>query len=668
VRCHIDIETFSEANLPKVGVYRYAEHPSTDILCVCYAFDDGPISLWIPSDEVPISLLKNTAAYVEESGGKFYLKETCPTDLKEYIESGGICAAHKAEFERTLLNGHPGQSRGFPITKISQWVCTAAKAAASGLPRALGAACIALDTKHKKQEDGKAHMMALSKPRKKEGSPRWTPQEDPDRFFSLYKYCIDDVKAERDIDQTLPDLSPHEQKIYQLDQIINRRGIKLDQPLVQQTLDLKDQYKELVAERCFDLTGLKPTQTGKLADWIRDRYAIDDLQAPTIKEVLARSDVPKDVRQALRMRTSYSMKAPSKLEAMQRVVCDDGRMHGLFLYWGASPGRWSSRLVQLQNMMRSKLKNDSTAISVIQTQDMEWLRMMFGEYDLMTVFGSVMRGMLIPEDGHDLQCMDYSSIEARIRAWLADDQDALEIYRTHGLMYEHAAAQVYHLPKDEASLRLITGDRRLVGKISDLSLGFGGGGNAYMKMAKQHGVEVDFDRGEEIKFAWRDANPKTVKLWYALENAWRNAVTYPGDVFSVADKKIMFKVDGDFMRQRMPSGRCISYYKPEAHDGCTYMGIDTYTRQWCRTDTYGGSLTQGCTEAIGRDIMAHGMMNLERTGKYPILGTVHDEIITEPREGEGSLEEGLAIMCDAPAWSEGLPVDADGFREKRYRK
>ena len=595
--CHIDIETYSETDLPKAGVYRYAEDPATEILCVCYAFDDEPVHLWVPWEdhELPLELVEALGGLAQNE--YLHFGTVCPDELYDYMDNGGKCAAHNAEFERTILNGHAGQLLGIPETKIRNWHCTAAKAAASGLPRALDGVCKALNTKHQKQTDGKAHMMALSKPRRKDSAPRWTPQEDPDRFKSLYLYCVDDVEAEREVDLTLPDLSPYEQQIWVLDQVINRRGIKIDLPQIHTTMKLRDEYKKVIEAQCVDLTGFKPTQTGKLAEWIREREPLENLTAPVVKDKLAEPDIDPGVRQALRMRTSHAMKAPSKLEAMIRAVCKDERLHGMFLYHGGAPGRWASRLVQLQNMFRSVLKNDDLAIKTIAMDDMDWLKTLFGDYDLMKVFASVMRGMIIPSEGKDLMCMDFSSIEARIAAWLAGSEKLLEIYRTHGMVYAHTAAQIYGLDENDMDVLLNIENNepymRLVGKIGTLSLQFGGGGMAYLKMGAQYGLDVDFERGEEIKNEWRANNKEIVGYWYELEQAWQDAVTFPGSIYKAGI--ILFRVNGDFMEVRLPSGRLMKYYKPRYEGGdCSYEGIDTYTRQWTRVKTWGGKLLQNC--------------------------------------------------------------------------
>ncbi len=245
------------------------------------------------------------------------------------------------------------------------------------------------------------------------------------------------------------------------------------------------------------------------------------------------------------------------------------------------------------------------------------------------------------------------------------------------MAYEHTAAQIYRLPDDEASLILLAEnhtDKRFVGKIGELSLGFGGGWRAYVKMAKQYGVEgISKEFAEQIKEEWRAANVPVTDLWEELEEAFKLAIIYPGEIFKAANGRIMFCCEGRWLKMRLPSGRKIHYLDPEVHDSsrgpvATYMGINTETRQWGRVKTYGGKILQNNCEGIGRDALVHGCFNAEKTGRYPTIGMVHDEGIFEPKIGEGDLDELTELLCDKPSWAKGLPVGGSGFVARRYKK
>ena len=475
--------------------------------------------------------------------------------------------------------------------------------------------------------------------------------------------------AERDLDHAVKDLSKSEQRLFLLDQKINDRGWKVDLERVADVQELITNYKARLVTKMRDLTGLNPTQTQALGEWFRNQgVQIDNLQAQTVKDALKRKDLAQEVRWVLRIYSLHNMKAVSKFTAMERSVCTDERLRGMFLFYGASTGRWSSLIVQLQNLFRPIIEDPELAIEAFRERSVAWIKTLWPQ-NPMKIFASCVRGMLIPGVGRDLLFADFKSIEARITAWLAGQLDMLEIFATHGLAYEYTAARMFGHPTDLEYLKAFEKNfpkLRFLGKIAVLALGYQGGGAAFVKMAKQFGTDVTFEQGESIKWDWRDANPMIVDMWEDVKNAAIAAVENLGTIYR--SNRLMFRVDGDYLYMRLPSKRKLAYFKPEIrNDEITYMGIDTYTRQWKRCKTYGGKLVQNAAEGIARDLMALAMFKLNKM-KYPILGTVHDEIITEPREEFGSVKEVCTVMCDKPDWAEGLPVGAVGFRGKRYRK
>ena len=654
--CSVDIETYSEENL-KGGMYRYAEHPSTEIQCVCYSFDYGPVHLWVPREDVPEDALPDNI------DGDIHVSLECPFDLASWIEDGGECRAWNAQFERTLMNSHAGKAIGIPRAGIEQWVCTAAKGATMSIPRALGNAAKAVGTALK-DEDGKTTMMALAKPRTGKVK-RYSIEEFPQRYKILYGYCADDVRAESALDQYLPAMSPGETRAFHLDQRINERGVKVDQAAVANAMHLVSNYRAILEKKCKEWTGFTPGQTAKLSEWIRaEGYDIPNLQAPTLKLAVADPDCPPQVKRIIRLRMLHAMKAVDKYPAIQRAVTADGRLHGMFLYHGAGTGRWSSLIVQLQNLFRPHKDVDANeAIDAFTLRDINWINDMF-KPDPMITLASCVRGMLVPEKGKDLLALDYAQIEARVIAWLAGQDDLIEVFISGRDVYKHAAAGIFGVKYED-----VTDDQRFIGKVAVLALGYQGGKVAFAKMAKTYGADIGENQADGIKNDWRATNRKIVQLWYNLEEAAVQAVANPGKVYQVSGKKIMFKVEGDFLYMRLPSGRRLAYLHPRLNgDGqVTYMGIDTYTRQWCRCKTYGGKLAENAVQAIARDLLLAGMFKLEEAG-YEIVGTVHDEVITEIPESFGSLDEASQLMCSLPEWAEGIPVEAEGFREKRYRK
>ena len=675
---HVDFETYSKINVNKVGVYRYAEDPSTEIQVVGFAVNDEKPELWVPFH--PTAQQKNEI--IMAVGVKFHWGPVCPDKLRQADQY----RAHNAQFERVMGNSHAGKAINFPRTKIGDWVCTAVKSAAHGLPRALKDVCEALDTAHQKDETNRSSMLKLAKPRKpskNDSRTRWTYENAFDAYIAMYKYNVDDVYAERNVDDEVPDLPPGEQRIYQLDQLINQRGWKIDQDAIGNALYLIADYKSQIRAKCIKITGgkddpskgIKPTQREKLVNWLRDNGCdIANLQAETIRDHL-KVERNKTIRKVLRIRQAHEMKAPSKYSKMLEAVCADGYLRGMFMYYGASTGRWSSKIVQLQNLFRGVLKDPDNAIAAYKELDLSWVMTLFEE-DPMKVFASTIRGMLIPGEGKILRCADYNSIEGRFTAWLAGDEEKLEIYRTHGKVYEHTAAQIFKMPDDLESLlrmKIDHPDERFAGKTSELALQYQGAVGALQRMAKKNsGKEFSDEFALTMVQSWRKANPKTKKLWRNLEDYALLAVENPGKIYET--NRIMFKVEGDYLYARLPSGRRLAYYKPQLRPGeygdqVSYIGVDTETRQWKRVNTYGGRWTENMAQAGSRDIMAHGMMGLHKNG-YQMIGTVHDEVIDEDDivNPHGSLDEMCEILCDQPGWSKGLPLAAEGWEGLRYKK
>ncbi len=483
---HVDIESQSECDLKACGVYKYAEHPSTRITVLGYTFDGITVTLWIP---VPITadIRAQVLARCEEKykGAKFVRIlncSECPAELRDHIEAGGMFVAHNAQFERVVLNGVAGRALNFPKIEIEQTVCTAAKAAAHGLPRGLGDCAKALGT-HNKDEGGRFDMLAVAKPRKPtKANPDkwWTPKNAPDKYVNLYCYNVDDVFAEFEIDEAVPALSEAEQKIYWLDQLINQRGVRVDVKKINEVQFLIDAYKEELAATCEKMTaevidlsgnepvhGLRPTQREKIAEWIRANGwpQLEDLQAETVKQLVKNPDVPEPVKVMLKIYSTYNAKAVAKYPVMLEAACADDRLRGMFLYHGAGPGRWSALIVQLQNLFRPVIEDPEVAIEAFEAASLEWIRTLYPDTDPMKVFASCVRGMLIAADGCDLLFPDFAGIEARVNAWLWGEEWKLQAYRDYDAgpgpdLYVLAYAQMFGIPYDK-----VTKKQRQVGKV-----------------------------------------------------------------------------------------------------------------------------------------------------------------------------------------------------------
>lgn len=697
----LDIETFSECDLKKCGVYRYAEDPSTELLCAVFAFDDEAPQLWVPH-ALPGALKLRIETHVAGLGGKVHYDRTCPGDLRIHIECGGLVSVHNYQFERTVLNGVAGRKVGFPKMTIDQGRCTAAKCAVHGLPRALGDAAKILGT-HPKDDAGRTDMLALSKPRTGK-DPRWTPENAPDRFFNLYTYCIDDVLAERGLDHVVPDLTPAEQKNYQLDQRINDRGVRIDLPAIAHVQRLIDRYKEYLQGVVKTRTGFDPTQTGKLAEWIRAHGypQLENLQAETVRQAVKDEACPDEVKTVLKAYSTYAMKAVSKYESMVRAACKDGRLRGMFLFYGAGTGRWSALIVQLQNLFRPVIDDPDTAIEAFAAEDLEWIKWLYEGTDPMKVFASCVRGMIIPSEGNDLLFPDFASIESRFCTWLWGEEWKLAAFRAFDAgtgpdLYKLAFARTFRVAVDS-----VTKAQRQIGKVLELALQYEGGVGAIVTMADAYGVNLEeladmvwpsiphdvmeqaewawgkydgalpkrtFLALDSVKQMWRRAHPRIVAGWKQLSEAAKLAIQNPGKNYATPNKKIMFSFRKQWLCMRLPSGRVLYYFRPSIDDSDTirYWGVDTYTRRYLRTATYGGKLNENAVQAGSRDVLVPSMFALEEEGYIPI-GSVHDEPITEVPEGFGSVEHACKIMCRELSWAPGLPIAAEGQRAKRYGK
>ena len=761
---HLDIETYSEADLKGGGVYVYADHESTEALVIVYAIGDRDPTCWIPVVNVPGTIIGALQARLMKKFGREIRIATgtsVPEELRQHIEAGGEVAAHNAQFERVVLNGKAGRKIDFPYLKIDQMVCTAAKARAAGLPGALGDACKALGT-HAKDETGKGPMLYLCRPRKG-AITRYTFEEEPEKYVHLYAYCVDDVFAERGLDDVVPDLPPSELDVWRMDQRINDRGVGVDLVSIDHVESLISQYKIHLVQRCSELTrpdkntpGLAPTQREKIALWIREHGypQLEDMQAETVLQVVKDPTCPEDCKTLLRLYSTYNMKAVTKYAAMVAACGTDARVRGMFMYYGAGTGRWSSMIVQLQNLFRPLIKDSDVAIDAFSHRDLDFIRFLY-DIDPMKVFASCVRGMLIPKKGSDLIALDFAGIESRKIVWLFDEEWKIQAFRDadrEPKKYPDNYKLAYGRGFGVDPMSILKDDpRRQVGKVMELAFGFEGGVGACVTMADTYRVDLaelaraalpampiearesaewmwenwECKKGnpsglpyeqyvacDGLKQIWRNLHPNVKQGWKDTIEAAKLAVLNPGQAYAIPNRKLIFMVKGNWLYMRLPSGRKLAYYKPELHQktpkdkwgsalketqeiedelpgletisveqwaqaayidngtkylNLTYMGVDSRTRQWVREGTYGGKLVENAVQASSRDLLVNGMFKMEAAG-YPIIMTVHDEIVAEVMEEFGSLHEAERIMCDIPAWAAGMPMAAEGFRAKRYRK
>ncbi len=635
VTVSIDFETRSAVDLRKTGVYKYASDPSTDIWCMAYKAPwSDDVQVWLPGDEMDVS-------------------------LEDWIVEGGLLSAWNANFERTIWNEIMVGRYQWPRTGIKQWRCTMAQASAMGLPRALGQAASVLGVEEQKDKAGAALMLRMARPRKVNADGSYTWWNTKDKIDTLVAYCIQDVKTELSVAATLNDMPDSERRLYQLDQRINDRGVKVDLDLIERVSKLANSASENIDAEIKRLTNGQvkaATNAMDLTAWLRGYgLKVNSVDKQTVTRMLGMEKLHPIIKQVLRLRQDGAKSSTAKYEAMVNAANADDRMRGLLMYHGAATGRWSGRLVQPQNFPRPQKKQaelDEIIAKLKADEDVS-------EYGAGTVLASdLLRSMLIADDGHRLMFADYSAIEARVLAWIAGQTDLVETFRNGGDVYKEMASAIYNV-----NVESVTDGQRQVGKMAILGCGYGMGGKRFAEQCATMGINVDEDEAKRIVSVYREKNNRIAQYWRDSENDFVEMVKGAGRVGSV--------------ELPLPSGRSLTYHNPRIIQRETPWGamrdtaqvdtLNSVTRQWVSQIIWGGLLTENVVQATARDLMATAMMALELKG-YNVILSVHDEIISEVPDDFGSLEEMIEIMTRVPAWADGCPVNAEGKEGKRYRK
>ncbi len=648
---YVDFETRSKCDLIKEGAWKYSLHPSTEVLCMAWAIDDGEVQLWKAGDPIPKVFLGYNHVIHGVNG-------------REEVISP-LCEAHNAFFELAIWTN----VLKWPAVK---WCCSAAKCAAHSLPRSLDKAGKALGLSIQKDQEGKRVMMKMCKPRKptKHNPAIW--HERPEDFQKLYAYCMDDVRAERALGHALRDLSAQETKVWELDQKINVRGVRVDVDAVQAALDLSEEYTERLNEEMFAATNgevLRASEAGKLTKWCNSMgVAMNSVAKQELADALNNMEMPEEVRTALTIRQRAAKTSVAKYKAMKAATAPDGRIRDLLMYHGASTGRWTGKLVQPQNLPRNNFKGDlEQYFTILKTATPSAFELCFPE--VMETISSLIRPCFIASEGKALFGGDYSSIEARVLLWLAGDERALDLFRHGKDVYLDLASEIYNMrPEDIAK----DSRERQLGKQGILGCGYGMGHAKFLTTCEAYGIEIDEEMAQKVVDTYRNKYHKVKSMWYDMERAAISAVE-TGDMQFCG--KIGWGIDGDFLYAKLPSKRLIAYYKPEVRmtetpwgqekNTLTYMATNSVTRKWERERTYGGKIVENITQGVARDVMAEAMLRCEDAG-YEVVLTVHDEILTE--KGDGNVKEFENLMSALPDWAEGLPVEVEGWSGQRYLK
>ena len=635
---NLDVETFSKADLKKVGLYKYFAHESTEILWIAFALDGGPVTR------------------IDMSDPNY---EHLDTFTRHLMDPWVIKRAFNAAFERAALAAHYGR----PMDPRA-WRCTMVQAAVNGLPMSLDAAAKVLGAQEK-DAAGKALMKLFSmpqKPTKKNGQrTRIGPEDEPDKWIRYGDYCGTDVEAERQVSTRLAKMNPisdFEQALWTLDQEINDRGILVDLDLAANAIQMDEIHRGRNMIAAVQLTGLEnPGSPPQLKAWLHERgLEMGQLTKETIKEALA-DDLEPEVREALELRRLLGKTSVSKYQAILASAGSDNRIRGAHQFYGARTGRWAGRILQTQNLPQNHIEALDVARETVLEGDLETLELLFDSVP--DTLSQLIRTAIIAPPGLVLGSVDFSQIEARVISWLAGEAWRMEVFQGSGKIYEVSASRMFRVPLDQVDKKL-----RAKGKIAELALGYQGAAGSLISMgALTMGLEPR--ELQPLVDAWRRANPAIVQLWEDLEDSVIEAIQ---DGHSKLDRHLAFYYVKGTLYIRLPSGRRLAYAsaRVERFQGRMTVGFMAWIQgKWTRDRLYGGRIAENIVQAIARDLLAEKMLALDQAG-FRIVSTIHDEILMEG--GEGFLEGAMAIMKAPVAWAPGLPLTADGFESPYFKK
>lgn len=639
----IDIETYSDVDLINCGVYKYTDSDNFEILLFAYSVDDGETKI------------------VDLASG-----EKLPEEIMEMLlDDSVIKTAFNANFERICLSRHLGVK-----LKPEAWRCTAVQAAMLALPLSLEVVGVVLGLDKQKMSEGKELIRYFCSPCKATksngGRTRNLPEDAPEKWELFKTYCIRDVDVEKQIRKKLwkYPIPEKEQQLYCLDQRINDRGIMVDRNLVNHAIACDLLYKETATKRAYELSELEnPNSVSQLKGWLTEKgIEVDSLAKATVEELVDKTEG--DVQEMLKLRLAMSKTSVKKYEAIDRSVCRESRVHGLLQFFGANrTGRWAGRLVQIHNLPQNHISDLELARGLVADGRYDDVEMLYESTP--NVLSELIRTAFVAKPGSRFIISDFSAIEARVLAWLAGEQWRIEVFQTHGKIYEASASAMFHIPIEEITK---TSPLRQKGKISELALGYGGSVGAMTAMGALK-MGLSEEELPSLVTTWRNANPHITQFWWAVDEA---------AVKAVRDKKpsrvgrVAFEYSSGILFVTLPSGRKLSYVKPKmgvnkfGREGITYEGIGE-SKKWMRLETYGPKLVENIVQAASRDILAEAMLRLEKEG-FDIVCHVHDEVVLEVPKGVSSVEEINQIMAVNPEWTDGLPLSAAGFESPFYKK
>ncbi len=650
----IDIETYSDINLSDNGVYKYTDTPNFEILLFAYAFDDGPVQI------------------VDLAQGEKLPEKV----LQALLDKNVIKTAFNAQFERVCINKYFG-------IQTENWECTMIKAWSLGITGGLESVgqVIGLERDMQKLMTGKNLIRLFSIPRKitdpnqisiLKKRTRLYPHDRPKEWEQFKTYCIQDVETERAVRDKLSrfPMSETEKQLYALDQKINDKGVMIDLDMAENAIAIDTEQTDRLTKIFQETTGLEnPNSLTDIKAYIKEHVGkvVRSITKDNLDELKDKLEDYPDIVTVLDIRQRLSRTSISKYKKMIDIACHDHRARGLLQFYGASrTGRWAGRLIQVQNLPQNHIKDLDTAREIIKQGDLELLQMLYD--DPSDILSQCIRTAIIPAPGKKFIVSDFSAIEARVIAWMAGEQWRLDVFKSHGKIYEASASQMFKVPIEEIHKG---SPLRQKGKIAELALGYGGAERALTKMGALN-MGLTKEELPELVKQWRTANPQIVQLWHETENKVieailaRTTVKIKNNLTAIYQNGILFIA--------LPSGRKLAYPKPRVVDHDRFPGKQKIIfqelgpdGQWVEVETYGGRLVENIVQATARDCLAHSMLKLDQTG-YEIVMHVHDEVVIEIDKNRDELKNVTDLMSEDIPWAPGLPMRAAGFECEYYQK
>ena len=650
----IDLETRSSVDIGKAGVYRYAESSDFDVLLFGVAINGGEVNVYDLSsgETVPDEIL---AALTDDS----VLKWAYNCSFERVTLSVWLRRKHPQYFRGYGLEGDPTRNYLDPTA----WRCSMIWAAYLGLPFGLERVGAALGLDEQKLKTGRELIRMFCVPSKVEGREWNLPQDYPDRWANFKMYNQRDVQVEMSIQERLKNYPVPDQlwEQYRLDQEVNDRGIRVDQELVRHAIGMNEISASYLMQKLTDITGLEnPNSVSQLKGYLADNgMEVESLGKKDVAAMI--KTAPDAIAEVLDLRLQLAKSSVKKYEAMQNSVCQDGRCHGMFQFYGANrTGRWAGRLIQLQNLPQNHLSDLDQARELVKSGDYEMLELLYDSVP--SILSELIRTAFIPEDGYKFVVADFAAIEARVLSYLAGETWRQQVFRDGGDIYCASASQMFHIPVVKHG---VNGHLRQKGKISELALGYGGSVGALKAMGA---IELGLQEEElqPLVTMWRDANPNIVAYWWAVDEAVKTAIK---ERTTTSVGKVTFTCVSGMLFAELPSGRRLAYVRPRiienkfGGEGISYSG-STAQKSWGRIESYGPKIVENLTQAISRDILAEAM---QRLSFCRIVGHVHDEVILEVSK-DVSVDSICQLMARVPEWLPGICLRADGYECRYYMK